>query len=135
MNAIGIMSALAQPTRLAVFSLLARAGAEGMTSGMLAEKTGTPANTMSAHLTILSQAKLVASRRAGRNIFYRALPDAVRQLTVFLIKDCCAGCHAVCDDLEGDLKKCRKLKAAADDQSGMAGSAKAMRQAPGSAIG
>ena len=106
MNAIGIMSALAQPTRLAVFTLLARAGAEGMTAGMLAEKTGTPANTMSAHLTILSQAGLVASRRAGRNIFYRALPDAVRQLTVFLIKDCCDGCADVCRHLQSDLDEC-----------------------------
>lgn len=108
MKAITVMSALAQPTRLAVFSLLARAGKDGMIAGDLAGRTGTPANTMSAHLTILSQAGLVASRRHGRNIFYTALPDAIRQLTVFLIKDCCDGCAAVCDDLEGDLNACRK---------------------------
>lgn len=106
-KAITVMSALAQPTRLAVFSLLARAGAEGMTAGDLAEKTGTPANTMSSHLTILSQAGLATSRRAGRNIIYSALPDAVRQLTVFLIKDCCDGCAEVCGHLQDDLNKCR----------------------------
>lgn len=111
MKAIGIMSALAQPTRLAVFSLLARAGEVGMTAGDLAEQTGTPSNTMSSHLAILSHAGLATSRRAGRNIFYRALPDAIRQLTVFLIKDCCDGCAAVCDDLEGELNACRKPKA------------------------
>lgn len=110
MKAITVMSALAQPTRLAVFSLLARAGAEGMTTGDLAETTGTPANTMSSHLTILSHAGLATSRREGRNIFYRALPDAIRQLTVFLIKDCCDGSAAVCDDLEGDLNACRKTE-------------------------
>ncbi len=112
MKAITVMSALAQPTRLAVFSLLARAGEEGMTAGELAERTGTPSNTMSSHLTILSHAGLATSRRAGRNIFYRALPDAIRQLTVFLIKDCCDGCAAICDDLEGDFNACRKPKLA-----------------------
>lgn len=108
MKAITIMSALAQPTRLAVFSLLARAGDEGMTAGELAEKTGTPANTMSSHLTILSQAGLATSRRAGRNIFYRAVPDAIRQLTVFLIKDCCDGCAEVCGRLQDDLNECQR---------------------------
>jgi ArsR family transcriptional regulator len=107
MKAITVMSALAQPTRLAVFSLLTRAGEQGMTAGELAEKTGTPANTMSSHLTILSQAGLATSRRAGRNIFYRALPEAIRQLTVFLIKDCCDGYGNMCDHLQDDLDACR----------------------------
>lgn len=83
-TAITIMSALAQPTRLAVFSLLAAAGIEGLTAGDLAERTGTPANTMSAHLLILSQAGLAASRRAGRNIFYSAKVDSIHQLEDFL---------------------------------------------------
>lgn len=82
--AITMMSALAQPTRLAVFSILAGAGADGLTAGDLAERTGTPANTMSAHLLILNRASLVESRRAGRNIFYAARADGVRELTKFL---------------------------------------------------
>ena len=107
MDPIAVMSALAQPTRLAVFSLLARAGTEGMTAGFIAEQTKTPSNTMSAHLTILSHAGLVTSRRAGRNIIYRALPDAVRKLTVFLIRDCCDGSADVCNGLQADLDECR----------------------------
>lgn len=83
-TAISVMSALAQPTRLAVFSLLAGAGADGLTAGELAERTGTPANTMSAHLLILSRAGLATSRRAGRNIFYSAQAGAVRELASFL---------------------------------------------------
>ena len=108
MKAITVMSALAQPTRLAVCSLLARAGVEGMTAGELAERTGTPANTMSSHLTILSQAGLATSRRAGRNIFYRAVPEAIRQLAVFLVKDCCDGCAEVCGHLRDDLNACQR---------------------------
>lgn len=115
-NAIVVMSALAQPTRLAVFSLLARAGADGLTAGDLAERTGTPSNTMSAHLAILSQAGLATSRRAGRNIFYSPVTDAVRQLTVFLIKDCCDGCADVCDDLQNELNECRRSRAGDADQ-------------------
>lgn len=111
MNAIAVMSALAQPTRLTVFSLLARAGDDGLTAGELAERTATPANTMSAHLAILSQAGLATSRRAGRNIFYSAVADAVRQLTVFLIKDCCDGCDTMCDDLQDELNACRRSAA------------------------
>jgi ArsR family transcriptional regulator len=87
-KAITVMSALAQPTRLAVLTILTSAGPEGMTAGVLAERTGTPANTMSAHLTILSHAGLTASRRAGRNIIYRAVPDTVRDLTAYLNDKC-----------------------------------------------
>jgi DNA-binding IscR family transcriptional regulator len=79
-----------------------------MTAGDLAERTSTPANTMSSHLTILSHAGLATSRRSGRNIFYRALPDAIRQLTVFLIKDCCDGCAEVCGHLQDDLNECQR---------------------------
>ncbi|MBC3941867.1 helix-turn-helix transcriptional regulator [Sphingomonas sp. DOAB1063] len=87
-NAITVMSALAQPTRLAVLTILTAAGPDGLTAGELAERTGTPANTMSAHLTILSHAGLTASRRAGRNIIYRALPETVRDLTAYLTENC-----------------------------------------------
>lgn len=107
MDAITVMGALAQPTRLAVFSLLARAGANGMTAGDLAEETGTPATTMSAHLAILTRARLATSTRAGRNIVYRALPDALRELTIFLIRDCCDGADEVCLKLQADLDQCR----------------------------
>ena len=110
MDPIAVMSALAQPTRLAVFSLLARAGTEGMTAGVIAEQTKTPSNTMSAHLTILSHAGLVASRRAGRNIIYRALPDVVRKLTVFLIRDCCDGSADICNGLQADLDECNATR-------------------------
>jgi DNA-binding transcriptional ArsR family regulator len=83
-TAISALAALAQPTRLSVLTLLASTGDDGMSAGDLAARTGTPANTMSAHLLILSQAGLASSRRAGRNIFYAARMDTVRQLVAFL---------------------------------------------------
>ena len=84
MKAIDIMSALAQPTRLEVFRLLARAGAEGMTSGDLATRAGAAANTMSAHLAVLSRAGLVSGEKDGRRIVYRASPQIIDTLTDFL---------------------------------------------------
>lgn len=78
------MSALAQPTRLEVFTILERAGAAGMTSGELARRTGAAANTMSAHLAILNRAELVASERSGRKILYRWVPETVSSLIGFL---------------------------------------------------
>ena len=107
MKAIAVMSALAQPTRLAVFSLLVRAGTGGMTAGDLAAELGTPSNTMSAHLTVLNHAGLTSSRRSGRNIFYAAHPDMIRQLTVFLVRECCDGCTGVCEHLQSDLDACK----------------------------
>lgn len=102
MKAIEVMSALAQPTRLEVFTQLARARPDGLSPGQLAERIGTPASTMSVHLTILSRAGLISSTKAGRNITYRAEPDAVRDLALFLMHDCCLGCA---DDIDPQLER------------------------------
>lgn len=91
MKAIEVMSALAQPTRLEVFTHLARARPDGLAPGALAERIGTPASTMSVHLTILSRAGLISSTKSGRSIIYKADPDAVRDLALFLMHDCCLG--------------------------------------------
>ena len=97
MKAIEVMSALAQPTRLEVFTHLARARPDGLSAGALAARIGTPASTMSVHLTILSRAGLISSAKMGRSIMYKAEPDAVRDLALFLMHDCCLGCADVID--------------------------------------
>ena len=97
MKAIQVMSALAQPTRLEVFTQLARARPDGLSAGDIAARTGTPATTMSAHLAILSRAGLVTTAKSGRHIIYKAEPDAVRDLALFLMHDCCLGCAEVTD--------------------------------------
>ena len=77
-------------------------------AGDLADRTGTPANTMSSHLTILSRAGLATAHRAGRNIFYRPVPEVIRQLTVFLIEDCCDDRADLCGRLQDDLNDCQR---------------------------
>ena len=97
--AIDALSALAQPTRLAVFRLLVRTGLEGAPAGAIAREIGTPANTMSAHLTILENAGLIRARRAGRTIFYALEPEGLRALFAFLAADCCGGRADLCAPL------------------------------------
>ena len=82
-SAIHLMSALAQPTRLEVFSTLTRC-TDGLSVGELAKLVETPANTMSTHLSILARAGAVTSTRNGRVVTYAAAPNAVSDLAKFL---------------------------------------------------
>lgn len=89
--AIAALAALAQPTRLDAFRLLVAAEPLGLPAGEIARRLDVPPNTMSAHLSVLSHAGLVAGTRASRSIIYRAELGRVRDLTLFLLKDCCGG--------------------------------------------
>lgn len=104
MKAIQVMSALAQPTRLEVFSRLARSAPEGLSAGDIAEQTNTPANTLSAHLAILSRAGLVTSVRHGRSIVYKAADGALQALIMFLVSECCDGNSEQCRDIIRNLR-------------------------------
>lgn len=84
MKALEIMSALAQPTRLAVFRTLVSAPPDGMAAGAIAEALGSLASTMSAHLAILQRAGVVSSVKSGRSVVYKAKPKAVTELAAFL---------------------------------------------------
>lgn len=76
-------SALAQPTRLEILLAIARAP-KGINSTQIAETTGTPPNSTSAHLTVLRNAGLVTATRNGRMINYRARKDVLGRLAAFL---------------------------------------------------
>jgi DNA-binding transcriptional ArsR family regulator len=98
--AIRRLSALAQDGRLSVFRLLVKAGRDGIAAGEIAQTLDLPQNTLSAQLTILANAGLVGSRRAGRSIIYSANYDGMSELLVYLMKDCCQGRPEVCAPLE-----------------------------------
>lgn len=97
--AVRKLSALAQESRLAVVRLLVKAGPEGVPAGEIARAVGVPQNTLSAQLTILSNAGLVTSRREGRSIIYSASYSAMGELLAFLLEDCCQGRPEVCSPL------------------------------------
>ena len=104
--AITALGALAQDTRLDAFRLLVRHEPDGMAAGEIARQLGVPQNTMSAHLGILARAGIVRSERHSRSIIYRADLDGLRALTLFLIKDCCAGSAELCAPLIAELPPC-----------------------------
>lgn len=79
-----IMSALSQDTRFKIFETLAVAGAQGMAAGEISTAVKCAPNSVSAHMTILSAAGLVLSRKDGRSVIYRAKPKAVNDLATLL---------------------------------------------------
>ena len=96
-DAVAALSALAQDTRLSVFRYLVRAGLEGAAAGSIADAVKVAAPTLSFHLKELQQARLVASRREGRNIIYAANYERMRTLLSFLMEDCCGGRPEICN--------------------------------------
>jgi len=97
-SALACLAALSQPTRLETFRLLVRHGPKGLPAGDVARALCVPQNTLSAHLNVLSQARLVASARNGRSIVYRADLSRLNALTRFLAEDCCGGAACASSD-------------------------------------
>jgi len=97
--AIKRLAALAQESRLAVFRLLIKAGHEGLAAGEIARALEITPNTLSAQLAVLSNAGLVTSRRDGRSIIYVAAYDAMGDLLLYLMEDCCQGRPEICTPL------------------------------------
>lgn len=99
------LAALAHEGRLAAFRLLVKAGANGLPAGEIARALKVPANTLSANLNVLSQAKLVSARRQGRSIIYRAQYAQMTALLAFLVEDCCRGAPEICTPLAGVVQR------------------------------
>jgi ArsR family transcriptional regulator, arsenate/arsenite/antimonite-responsive transcriptional repressor len=89
-EAIIAFDALSQETRLKVFRLLVKHGTKGAPAGVLSEKLGVPSNTLSFHLSHMSNAGLVLSRREGRSIIYSANFEFFTGLIRYMVKDCCS---------------------------------------------
>ena len=65
---------LADPTRLRLLSLIATAG-EACAACDLVEPLGVSQPTVSHHLKVLREAGLVESRKEGRWVYYRPVPE------------------------------------------------------------
>ena len=88
-EAVVAFGALSQDTRLRVFRLLVEHGPDGMPAGALSDTLDIPHNTLSFHLSHMSHAGLVLSRRKGRSIIYSANFDFFTDLIRYMVKDCC----------------------------------------------
>src|SRR5437870_11007732 len=88
-KALAAFDALSQDTRLRVFRLLVEYGEAGAPAGALSEALHIPHNTLSFHLSHMSHAGLVVSRREGRSIIYRANFEFFSGLIRYMVEDCC----------------------------------------------
>ncbi len=111
-DAIAALAALAQSTRLDTFRPLVKHEPDGVAAGELARILDVPQNTMSAHLATLSRSGLVKGERQSRSIIYRADLNRFRDLTLFMINDCCGGNAKLCAPLIESLTPCCEPKAA-----------------------
>jgi ArsR family transcriptional regulator len=91
-----IFSALSQETRLRVFKVLVAHHQEGLRPSDLASLLSICKNTLSFHLSLLTQAGLVSQERRGKEIFYRSQCHVIRQAANFLMQK---GVDGNCDCL------------------------------------
>lgn len=102
-NAIKAFAALANETRLKVFKILLEYGRSGTAAGTLSDRIGIPHNTLSFHLSHLTQAGLITARKDGRSMIYAANCDAIETIIGYLRENCCAleeGCGTDCKPLK-----------------------------------
>jgi len=90
-QALAMLSALSQETRLHVVRYLVQRGAKGASAGEISEVVGAISSRASFHLAALERAGVVSSERQSRNIIYRAHIENLGSLVSFLLNDCCDG--------------------------------------------
>jgi DNA-binding transcriptional ArsR family regulator len=88
-QALAAFSTLSQETRLRVFRLLVEYGPAGSPAGKLSTSLQIPHNTLSFHLSHMSRAGLVLSRREGRSVIYSANFEFFSGLIRYMVEDCC----------------------------------------------
>ncbi len=105
-SALATLAALAHPTRLQAFRLLVTHEPDGLPTGALVEASALTQSTFSTHLAVLAKAGLVTAEKRGRQQIQRARIVALRDIMIFLAKDCCQGRPELCDALLAELSCC-----------------------------
>jgi DNA-binding transcriptional ArsR family regulator len=112
--AVNVLSALAQPTRLQVFRMLVQGEPEGLAAGEIAQRLGVPHNTLSTHLAILARCDLISVRRNSRRLIYCVEWKSIREVLLYLLRDCCNGSPKLCGPLVESLSTCRQTLGESD---------------------
>jgi len=82
---------LGNPTRLAIFRLLIKAGPAGLAVGDIQRHLGVAKSTLSHHIAHLVWAELIGQTREGRSLRCRANYARMDNLMAFLGAECCLG--------------------------------------------
>ncbi|SFD31500.1 DNA-binding transcriptional regulator, ArsR family [Bosea sp. CRIB-10] len=88
-NAAVKLEALGNPTRLALYRALVKAGHGGLSVGECQQRLQIASSTLSFHLKALIHAGLVAQERQSRTLICRANYDVMNALVGFLVDECC----------------------------------------------
>jgi len=81
---------LGNTTRLSIFRLLVKAGQDGLPVGKIQENLGVPGSTLTHHIQRLVQVGLIKQRRESRILYCEPQLDAIRELTDYLVSECCS---------------------------------------------
>lgn len=89
-----VFDALSQVNRLKIFRILVEHSKEGITPTEIANLMGgMPRNTLSFHLSLLTNAELCTAMKNGKQVIYKPKCDTVKKIAAYLLKDCCdEGC-------------------------------------------
>ncbi len=83
------LEALGNPTRLAVYRMLVRAGTQGRTVSEIRRELAIPGSTLSHHLKTLIGVRLVGQERRGAILICRANFERMQGIVDFLASECC----------------------------------------------
>ena len=83
------LHALGNETRLEIFRILVRAGADGLPVGSVQKRTQVPHSTLSHHLRKLIAVGLVRQRREGTTLYCCVEYSAMDETLGFLRDECC----------------------------------------------
>lgn len=83
------LEALGNPTRLALYRALVKAGHGGLSVGECQQRLQVAGSTLSFHLKTLIHAGLVTQERQSRTLICRANYDVMKALLGFLVDECC----------------------------------------------
>lgn len=103
-QALDMLGALSQETRLRVVRYLVQCGAQGASAGDVGKQVDATSSRASFHLSTLEQAGVISSERKSRNIIYSANLGHLGDLISFLLDDCCGGhpdIRACCKEEDG----------------------------------
>lgn len=76
-----VFQAIADPTRRAIIALVAL---HAMTPGAIAENFNSSRQTISKHIQILTECKLLQQEYNGREIYYHLNPQKVKEIADFI---------------------------------------------------
>lgn len=83
------LEALGNPTRLAIYRKLVKAGHNGSPVGDIRQALDIPASTLSHHISKLVQAGLLTQQRESRSLVCRLDYANMDSLMTFLVNNCC----------------------------------------------